>query len=132
MPDEGRTLPLKSGGQLQCISAPYLHSPGNMVVFDSASGFLFSGGIGAAVPPDGKFRLVIDDWQQQLEWMRSFHQRGNTRAAETFVNNVSLLPITAMLPQHGQIFRSNEVNRFFDWFKTLPCGIDYLYPEPAC
>jgi len=134
MPDEGRTLPLKSGGKLQCISAPYLHSPGNMVVFDSVSGFLFSGDIGAAVPPDEKFRLIIDDRQQQMEWMRGFHQRymGSTRAAAAFVNKVSPLPITAMLPQHGQIFRGDEVHQFLDWFKTLPCGIDYLYPEPAC
>ncbi len=29
--DDGATLPLKSDGQLRCISAPYLHSPGNMV-----------------------------------------------------------------------------------------------------
>lgn len=133
MTDEGRTLSLQSGSHLQCISAPYLHSPGNMVVFDSVSGFLFSGDIGAAISQDEMFRLFIDDWQQQIERMQGFHQRymGSTRAAAEFVKKVSLLPITAMLPQHGQIFRGDEVRQFLDWFETLPCGIDYLYPEPA-
>ncbi|MDX8395587.1 MAG: MBL fold metallo-hydrolase [Mariprofundaceae bacterium] len=130
VPDQGLTIPLKSGGQLQCISAPYLHSPGNMVVFDSISGFLFSGDIGAAVANDDVFRLVIDDWQQQLAWMLGFHQRymGSTKAASEFVKSISSLPVAAILPQHGHIFRDDEVRQFLEWFKVLPCGIDYLYP----
>jgi len=131
VPDEGRILTLKSGARLHCISAPYLHSPGNMVIFDSVSGFLFSSDIGAALSPDGHFRLIIDDWPQQVKEMQGFHQRymGSTRAAAGFVKKVSPLPITAMLPQHGHIFRGSEVSQFLDWFETLPCGVDYLYPE---
>ena len=129
--DQGLVIPLKSGGYLQCISAPYLHSPGNMVVFDSASGHLFSGDIGAAVANDEKFRLVIDDWGSQEAWMTGFHQRymGSTKAAAAFVQSVSGLPVQAILPQHGHIFRGDEVKRFFEWFKVLPCGVDFLYPE---
>lgn len=131
VPDSGLRLPLASGGYLDCISAPYLHSPGNMVVFDSVSGFLFSGDIGAAAQRDDAFDLVIDDWADQLARMAGFHQRymGSTRAAAAFVERVRGLPITAMLPQHGQIFRGEEVQRFMDWFATLPCGVDFLYAE---
>ncbi len=128
--DAGKTFTLKSGGQLQCISAPYLHSPGNIIVFDSISGYLFSGDIGAATSQDESFRLVIDDWQQQLHDMTGFHQRymGSTRAAAACVEKVRTLPVTAILPQHGQIFRNGEVQQFLDWFEVLPCGVDYLYP----
>ncbi len=129
MEDAGLNISLKSGGQLQCISAPYLHSPGNMVVFDSISGYLFSGDIGAAVASDDTFRLCIDDWQTQVDQMNGFHQRymGSTRAAAAFVDKARALPLTAMLPQHGQLFRGGEVQQFLDWFEVLPCGVDYLY-----
>jgi len=131
MPDQGLSIPLKSGGTLQCFSAPFLHSPGNMVVFDSISGFLFSGDIGAAViPKDQPFGLSITDWSQQIENMRAFHQRymGSTRAAAAFTQQASKLPLTAILPQHGNIFRGNETDKFLKWFEVLPCGVDYLYP----
>ena len=128
VPDTGLQLPLASGGQLDCISAPYLHSPGNIVVFDRVSGFLLSGDIGAAAVRSDRLELVIDDWADQLARMTGFHQRymGSTRAAAAFVARMRGLPITAMLPQHGQIFRGEEVQRFMAWFATLPCGVDFL------
>ena len=60
--DEGLTIDLNRGGELKCLAAPYLHSPGSMVVFDSVCGFLFTGDIGASMYRDAKPRLVIDDW----------------------------------------------------------------------
>ncbi|MDQ6967584.1 MAG: MBL fold metallo-hydrolase [Mariprofundaceae bacterium] len=131
MPDEGMTINLKSGGKLHCISAPYLHSPGNMVVFDSISGFMFSGDIGAASQKSNAFKLVIEDWSEHIKSMTGFHQRymGSTKAAAAFTASISHLPIQAMLPQHGQIFRHTEVQAFLDWFSTLPCGVDFLYPD---
>jgi len=131
MSDEGMTINLKSGGQLQCISAPYLHSPGNMVVFDSISGFMFSGDIGAAAQQDNNFKLVIEDWSEHIKSMTGFHQRymSSTKAAAAFVASINHLPVQAILPQHGQIFRHVEVQAFLDWFEQLPCGIDFLYPD---
>ena len=129
MPDEGVTLTLKSGGRLQCISAPYLHSPGNMVVFDTVSGFLFSGDIGAALYKDGKPRLVIDDWTAHTQAMLGFHQRymSSNRAVEGFLRKLDGLPIQAVVPQHGAIFRGEEVARFFNWLRQISVGVDYLY-----
>lgn len=125
MGKEGLKIPLKSGGFLQCISAPYLHSPGNMVVYDSISGYLISGDIGAGIEGDD-FQLVVDDWEQHLQRIQGFHQcyMGSTRAAASFVKKVRALNVQAMLPQHGRIFRGNEVNLFLDWFEVLPCGVD--------
>lgn len=129
MPDEGVTLTLKSGGRLQCISAPYLHSPGNMVVFDTVSGFLFSGDIGAALYKDGKPRLVIDDWTAHTQAMLGFHQRymSSNRAVEGFLRKLDGLPIQAVVPQHGAIFRGEEVARYFHWLRQISVGVDYLY-----
>lgn len=130
MKDDGLTLPLKSGGTLTCLSAPYLHSPGNMVVFDSVSGFLFTGDIGAAVYEDGTPRLVIDDWSSHIQAMQGFHQRymGSNRAVAAFLRSVAGLPIKAIVPQHGVIYRGDEVHKFFQWLGALPCGVDYLFP----
>ncbi|MER3424445.1 MAG: MBL fold metallo-hydrolase [Nitrospiraceae bacterium] len=130
MSDDGLNLPLKSGGQLKCLSAPYLHSPGNMVVFDSVSGFLFTGDIGAAPYSDEAVHLVIDDWKTQVATMQGFHQRymSSNRAVSAFIRSIAGLPITAILPQHGAIFRGEEVQKFLQWLGSLPCGVDYLFP----
>jgi len=127
--DEGAVLPFKSGGQLRCISAPYLHSPGNMVMYDSVSGFMFSGDIGAAVFKDGKLRLVVDDWANHVLAMQGFHQRymSSNRAVLGFIRKVEGLQIRGLLPQHGSIFRGDEVGKFFRWLEQLPVGVDYLY-----
>ncbi len=127
--DDGASIQLKSGGQLRCISAPYLHSPGNMVMHDTVSGFLFSGDIGAAVFKDGKLRLVVEDWNSHVMAMQGFHQRymSSNRAVSGFIRKIEGLPIKAILPQHGSIFRGDEVSKFFRWLENLPVGVDYLY-----
>jgi flavorubredoxin len=102
-----------------------------MVVFDSISGFMFSGDIGAAAQQDNNFKLVIEDWSEHIKSMTGFHQRymSSTKAAAAFVASINHLPVQAILPQHGQIFRHVEVQAFLDWFEQLPCGIDFLYPD---
>lgn len=133
MGDDGLILPLQSGGRLQCLSAPYLHSPGNMVTYDSVSGFLFSGDIGAALYTDGVPRLVIEQWDAQVDAMRGFHQRymSSKRAVSAFLGKVAGLPVRAVLPQHGLIYRDGECEKFFRWLGDLPCGVDYLFPAAS-
>ncbi len=133
VPDEGISVPLKDGSRLECISAPYLHSPGNILVFDTVSGFLFTGDVGAAMYKDSSFRLVIDDWTTHTQNMQGFHQRymSSGRAVAGMNRKLEKLPITAILPQHGCIFRGDEVSRFMQWLGRLPVGADYLYPNVA-
>ncbi len=127
--DRGAMLPMPSGHHLRCIPAPFLHSPGNMVVFDEASGFLFSGDIGASIFENDAFTLFIDDWDKHTERMLAFHQRymGSNRAVLAFVERVATLPIRAILPQHGAVFRGDEVQRFLDWLLTIDVGVDHLF-----
>jgi flavorubredoxin len=129
--DDGLTVKLKSGAELTCIPAPYLHSPGNMAVLDAASGLLFTGDIGASVYKDQKLRLVLEDWESYTHAAQGFHQRymGSNRAVQGFLARLNgHQKIRAILPQHGVILRGDEVQRFTDWLRQLPCGVDYLYP----
>lgn len=129
--DEGATILLKSGGRLECISAPYLHSPGNILLFDTTSGFLFSGDVGASMFKDRAFHLLIDNWDSHTDAMRGFHQRymSCNRAVAGMINTLRGRQITALLPQHGAIFRQAEVARYFAWLSHLPVGADYLYRD---
>lgn len=133
VPDEGLSISLKDGGRLDCISAPFLHSPGNILVHDTVSGFLFSGDVGTAMYKDDTFRLVIDDWTVHTQAMQGFHQRymSSNRAVAGMNKRLAPLPITAILPQHGCIFRGEEVSRFTQWLSKLPVGADYFYPDVA-
>jgi flavorubredoxin len=47
---------------------------------------------------------------------------------EGFLRKLDGLPIQAVLPQHGVMFRGEEVARYFHWLRQLPVGVDYLYP----
>jgi len=130
--DSGAKLLMPSGNHLHCISAPFLHSPGNMVVFDESSGMLFSGDIGASVFDGEELSLLIDDWDSHCQRMLGFHQRymGSNRAVQAFVDSVRDLPITAILPQHGAIFRGDEVGKFLDWISAIDVGADFMFHTP--
>ncbi len=130
--DRGASIAMPSGNHLRCIPAPFLHSAGNMVVFDERSGFLFSGDIGASEFDGERPVLFVDDWDAHCQRMLNFHQRymGGNKAVRAFIDSVKELPITAMLPQHGALFRGDEVTRFLDWFGAIDVGIDAMFPAP--
>ncbi|MDQ6964053.1 MAG: MBL fold metallo-hydrolase [Mariprofundales bacterium] len=130
--DSGAKLPMPSGHHLHCISAPFLHSPGNIVSFDEGSGILFSGDIGASLSTQREPTLLIDDWDTHCQRMLSFHQRymGSNRAVRAFVDSVADLPITAICPQHGAILRGDEVQKFFNWITSIDVGADYMFGTP--
>lgn len=50
IPDKGGSIKMGSGSMvLEAVPAHFLHSPGNFVVYDPVSKYLFSSDIGAAV-----------------------------------------------------------------------------------
>lgn len=121
--DEGGILKVGSL-ELQLIPAHYLHSSGNFHVYDPVAKILFSGDIGAALE-DGDFPLFVEDFEQHTEKMRYFHQRwmpSNT-AKQNWINRVRHLDIQYMCPQHGRIFKDEQVKEFLDWFEGLEVGI---------
>lgn len=123
IPDEGGRLALDDVS-LEFIPAHYLHSSGNFNVYDPKAKILMSGDIGAALEgPDAP--MFVDDFDAHVGKMKMFHQRWmpSNRAKNDWVRRVRELDIDMMCPQHGRIFKGNDVKRFLDWFEGLEVGL---------
>lgn len=122
VPDEGMQIKL-GDRHFQLVPAHYLHSSGNFHLFDPVSKILFSGDVGAALLPQ-EADLFVTDFAAHAPHMKKFHQRwmpSNT-AKDAWLSRVRKLGVEMICPQHGAIFRGDDVNRFFDWFDDLEVG----------
>ena len=123
IPDEGGQLEL-DGLSLSFIPAHYLHSSGNFHVYDPEAKILFSGDVGASLDkPDSP--MFVENFEEQIPKMKLFHQRwmpSNT-AKNNWIKRIRELEIDMMLPQHGRIFKGDDVQRFLDWFESLTVGV---------
>ena len=120
--DEGGAIALGSV-ELQFIPAHYLHSSGNFHVYDPVAKILMSGDVGAALEPAG-VPLFVEDFDAHVEKMELFHRRWmpSNRAKQGWIDRVRRLDIEMMAPQHGRIFKGDDVQRFLDWFEALEVG----------
>ncbi len=123
IPDEGDTLTLRSA-ELHFIPAHYLHSSGNFHVYDPAARILMSGDVGAALEPPGA-PMFVEDFDEHVGKMKLFHQRWmpSNKAKNDWVSRVRKLDIDILAPQHGRLFRGDDVQRFLDWFEALEVGV---------
>ena len=121
--DEGGTLNI-GDAQLEFIPAHYLHSSGNFHVYDAKAKILMSGDVGASLEPEGS-PTYVEDFDEQIDKMKMFHQRWmpSNRAKQDWINRVRQLDIEIMAPQHGRLFKGEDVTRFLDWFEALEVGI---------
>lgn len=122
IPDEGCELRLDQV-QLQFVPAHYLHASGNFHVYDPQARILMSGDIGAALEADDA-PLVVEDFQEHIRKMQTFHQRWmpSNAAKDDWIERVSKMEIDKMCPQHGRIFEGDDVKRFLEWFSALEVG----------
>lgn len=133
VPDTGQRLDL-GGAELIVLPAHFLHSCGNLHVYDPVSKILYSGDLGASV---GVEYDEVSDFDAHAERMKGFHQRymASNVALHAYVRMVRGLDIELVAPQHGAFFRGKEmVGKFWDWLDALPCGIDLMldsYVVPA-
>lgn len=124
IPDGG--IDIMVGSQrLQAIPAHYLHSSGNFHLYDPKAKILFSGDVGAALMPPGEDSLFVEDFDRHIRHAEGFHRRwmGSDKAKRDWCNRVSQLDIEMMCPQHGAIYRGEQVRRFIDWFSHLEVGV---------
>jgi len=121
--DSGDTIRI-GNIDLQFIPAHYLHSSGNFSVYDPAAKILFSGDIGAALEEPGT-PFEVEDFNAQIDKMQFFHQRWmpSNRAKQDWIRRVRKLDIDMMVPQHGRVFRGDDIDRFLDWVEALEVGI---------
>ncbi len=125
--DEGVSLQFGTS-PLQFIPAHFLHSPGNLTVYEHHSKILFSGDIGAAIFPPDKQMQYTTDFHSFKEFAQGFHQRymAGNRACRRWVSLVQDLEIAMIAPQHGAIYKEKAVKEFLEWFSNLECGVDLL------
>ncbi|BDM64755.1 MBL fold metallo-hydrolase [Shewanella sp. NFH-SH190041] len=122
IPDQGMSLTLEQT-EIKFIPAHYLHSSGNYHVYDPTAKVLMSGDIGAALEDDAD-DIFVSDFDSHCQKMRYFHQRwmpSNTAKAD-WIARVRELDIEYLCPQHGRIFRGEQVGMFLDWFEQLKVG----------
>lgn len=124
IPDAGMDIAV-GGQRLQAIPAHYLHSSGNFHLYDPAAKILFSGDVGAALLPPGDANLFVEDFDRHIRHAEAFHRRwmGSERAKRDWCARVSQLDIDMLCPQHGAIYRGEDIKRFIDWFANLEVGL---------
>lgn len=124
LPDEDGTIAL-AGLQLQAVPAHYLHSSGNLNLYDRQAKILFSGDIGAALLPADRQGLFVEDFAAHIRFAEGFHRRwmGSNEAKRQWCERVSQLDIDMLCPQHGAIYQGDDVERFINWFDALQVGI---------
>ncbi|MDX1812065.1 MAG: MBL fold metallo-hydrolase, partial [Gammaproteobacteria bacterium] len=123
IPDEGQDIDLGLL-RLQLIPAHYVHSSGNFHVYDPEAKILMSGDVGAALEGVDA-GLFVEDFDDHISKMKMFHQRWmpSNRAKNDWVKRVRELDIDILAPQHGRMFKGDDVKRFLDWFESLEVGI---------
>jgi len=124
VPDAGQVLDLE-GCELMLIPAHFLHSAGNLHVYDPVSKILYSGDLGAALV-DYRF---VENFEAHTRHMIGFHQRymGSSTACKLWAQMVRQLDIEMIAPQHGAMFAGKEmVNHFIDWVEGLVVGAEAM------
>lgn len=124
IPDGGTDI-VVGGQRLQAIPAHYLHSSGNFHLYDPKAKILFSGDVGAALLPPDATGLFVENFDQHIRHAEGFHRRwmGSEEAKRQWCERVSALEIDMLCPQHGAIYRGEDVQRFIDWFSRLEIGV---------
>lgn len=124
IPDAGADIHV-GHQRLQAIPAHYLHSSGNFHLYDPKAKILFAGDVGAALLPPGEDGLFVEDFDRHIRHAEGFHRRwmGSDKAKRDWCNRVSQLDIQLLCPQHGAIYRGDQVKRFIDWFAQLEVGV---------
>ncbi|SCA54862.1 Uncharacterized flavoprotein [Candidatus Terasakiella magnetica] len=122
IPDEGQSLKIDNV-EIQFIPAHYMHSSGNFSVYDPVAKILFSGDIGAGLnKPDDS--LFVEDFDKNISKIKTFHQRWmpSEHAKDMWIKRVRKLDIEMLCPQHGSIYRGEDVGRFLDWLESIEVG----------
>jgi flavorubredoxin len=128
VPDAGMPLRVGENFHLRLLPAHFLHSEGQINVYDPVSRILFTGDIGAAMLPIDRDYAFVDDFEAHLPYIEGFHRRymGSNRAIQIWLEGIRDLDIDIIAPQHGPIYRGAAVGEFLRWLGDLQCGIDLM------
>jgi flavorubredoxin len=126
--NSGKALILGSGARIDFVPAHFLHSPGQFNYYDERSRILFTGDIGAAVFPEGRESVFVEDFNANLPYIEPFHRRfmASRRACEKWCSIVRGLDPEMIAPQHGGIYKGEALKAFLAWLSRLECGVDQI------
>ena len=125
VPDKGTVLDL-SGCKLVILPAHFLHSCGNLHLYDPTSKILYSGDLGASIGTEDR---EVQDFDAHLKYIEGFHKRymACNKAMRDWANMARKLDIEIIAPQHGALYRGKPmVERFIAWCEQLKCGSDLI------
>ncbi len=123
--DEGCTVKLGET-ELLILPAHFIHSPGNLHIYDPVSKILYSGDLGASL---GQDYIYVENFDEHIKYIEGFHKRyiPTNKVLKAWLKMVRQLDIETIAPQHGAIMKGKDVvNRFLDWLEDLQCGIDIM------
>ncbi len=128
VPDQGMRLKLDAA-ELILLPAHFLHSSGNIQVYDPIAKTLFSGDLGTSLLPSENQYQSVSDFGAHVNYMEPFHRRymPSTLACQAWAAMARELEIERIVPQHGAMFEGKAlVNQLIEWIANLKCGIDIL------
>lgn len=132
VPDEGRRIQL-GRRELILLPAHFLHSVGNLHLYDPTSKILYTGDLGVSLGEEGR---EVTDFDAHVPLMRGFHERymASSAALRAWVRMARTLDVETIAPQHGALFKGKDmVGRLYDWLEGLEVGIDrmgHVYKVP--
>ncbi len=125
VPDDGMELPIgNTRAYVYLVPAHYCHASGNFHVYDPIADILFTGDMGAALLPPDYDSLYVEDFDEHLQYMEAFHRRWmpSSEAIKAWVKRVRVINPNMLCPQHGAIFRGDDVKKFLDWIENVQVG----------
>lgn len=128
IPDTGSIIKLGQS-ELFLLPAHFMHSCGNLHVYDPTSKILYSGDLGASL---GHNYEEMPNFEDHIQYMKGFHQRyiPSKRIIAAWAKMVDELDVEIMAPQHGAYIKGKEnIKKFIDWISDLDCGIDIIAKE---
>ena len=128
IPDKGMDIALPSGSRMRCVPSHFMHSPGQFGLFDERSGILFTGDIGAAVFDESNETVFVENFNDHIPLIKGFHARymAANRIVRRWTEQIRRLNPRMLAPQHGAIYKDENVDNFLNWLAELPCGVDLI------
>ena len=125
VPDMGGIVKLEDSN-IYMLPAHFLHSVGNMHLYDEKAKTLFCGDLAISV---GAEYTYVDNFEDHIQYIEPFHKRymGNQAIVKTWVDMVRKLDIETIAPQHGAIYKGKEIiEELYTWLENQECGIDIM------
>ncbi|BBE30598.1 MBL fold metallo-hydrolase [Tepiditoga spiralis] len=126
--DKGGNIPFKDGLKLEIVPAHFMHSVGNFNIYDPISKIFFSGDVGVGVVPPSERSIFVESFESYKKYIEGFHVRYMTsnKACKKYVDLLNKYDINILAPQHGSLYKDNDVKKFLNWLSGIKCGVDII------